>query len=336
MSSSAVCDSSTRRTMNKGDLDFSYLTTRLAVMSFPAEGMESAIRNHIDDVKAFLEARHDNAYAVYNLSQRSYRAIKFQNRVSTTRFFCGVSCMLKILDSHHNLCSFRSPSVASLPRKLLRWLLCSLYARTCTCGCDKIKRIFVLCTAWYVYHQPTSSGDCVFSHNQTHLLWCLQDGKSASATVVGAFMCYCRLFDDVNAAMHMFTARRGPPGISASQKRYLTLQICFTVSQLGVLLHGSVSVLRYIEYIGEMVSDEPHLPHHRPLMLVSINMSPIPLFNRMRLVFSDTPQCLEGVPNSDFLFFNFSGVVVDPLLKFTLERRECLPPPKSMRGWGGL
>ena len=53
-----------------------------SVMSFPAEGVESAIKNHIDDVRAFLDARHANSYAVYNLSQRTYRVAKFQNRVN--------------------------------------------------------------------------------------------------------------------------------------------------------------------------------------------------------------------------------------------------------------
>ena len=51
-------------------------------MSYPAEGVESAIRNHIDDVKAFLDGRHPNTYAVYNCSQRSYRVAKFNNRVN--------------------------------------------------------------------------------------------------------------------------------------------------------------------------------------------------------------------------------------------------------------
>ena len=37
-------------------------------MSYPAEGVESAIRHHIDDVRAFLDAHHKGAYAVYNLA----------------------------------------------------------------------------------------------------------------------------------------------------------------------------------------------------------------------------------------------------------------------------
>ncbi len=64
----------------------------VAVMSYPAEGMESAIKNHIDDVRGFLDTRHPNHYAVYNLSQRTYRVIKFQNRVSIFQIWDGIVC----------------------------------------------------------------------------------------------------------------------------------------------------------------------------------------------------------------------------------------------------
>ena len=60
----------------------SYITSRLIVMSYPAEGVESAIKNHIDDVRELLETNHSGSFAVYNLSNRSYRTAKFQNRVS--------------------------------------------------------------------------------------------------------------------------------------------------------------------------------------------------------------------------------------------------------------
>ena len=52
------------------------------VMSFPAEGVESAIKNNIEDVRLFLDSRHAGHYAVYNLTKRSYRPSRFHNRVS--------------------------------------------------------------------------------------------------------------------------------------------------------------------------------------------------------------------------------------------------------------
>jgi len=72
--------------MNKGELDVSYITSRLIVMSYPAEGVESAIKNHIDDVREFLETHHPGSYTIYNLSNRSYRTVKFQNRVHTSAY----------------------------------------------------------------------------------------------------------------------------------------------------------------------------------------------------------------------------------------------------------
>ena len=53
----------------------------LSVMSFPAEGVESAIKNNIEDVRLFLDSKHPGHYAVYNLSPRTYRPSKFHNRV---------------------------------------------------------------------------------------------------------------------------------------------------------------------------------------------------------------------------------------------------------------
>uniref|UniRef100_A0A673HXP2 Cyclin-G-associated kinase n=1 Tax=Sinocyclocheilus rhinocerous TaxID=307959 RepID=A0A673HXP2_9TELE len=163
----------------KGDLDLSYITSRLAVMSFPAEGVESAIKNNIEDVRLFLDSRHAGHYAVYNLSKRSYRPARFHNRV--------------------------------------RCVLSSSY-----CG-------------------------CVF----------LQDGRAASAVVVCAFLCFCRLFSTAEAAVYMFSMKRCPPGISPSHKRY-------------------------IEYMCDMLAEEPIIPHSKPITIRSVAMTPVPLFNKQR------------------------------------------------------
>ena len=42
------------------ELDLHCVTERLAAMSYPADGIESAFKNHIDDVSATIESKHSN------------------------------------------------------------------------------------------------------------------------------------------------------------------------------------------------------------------------------------------------------------------------------------
>lgn len=48
----------------------------VSVMSFPAEGMEGTYKNHIDNVRSYLDSRHPEKFAVFNLSQRQYNVAK--------------------------------------------------------------------------------------------------------------------------------------------------------------------------------------------------------------------------------------------------------------------
>ncbi|XP_062854110.1 putative tyrosine-protein phosphatase auxilin isoform X2 [Trichomycterus rosablanca] len=69
-------------TYTKGELDITYITSRIIVMSYPAEAVELGYRNHVEDIRSFLDSRHADHYTVFNLSQRNYRGAKFSNRVS--------------------------------------------------------------------------------------------------------------------------------------------------------------------------------------------------------------------------------------------------------------
>ncbi|KAL4236400.1 hypothetical protein ACF0H5_004785 [Mactra antiquata] len=191
-------------TMNKSDLDISYITSRLLVMSYPAEGMESAIKNHIDDVRNYLEGRHRNCYAVYNLSQRLYKNVKFENRVSE----CGWPAK-------------KAPTLASL---------------------------FAICKNMHLWLRQNPKNICV--------VHCL-DGKASSATVAAAFLVFCQLLDGPQQALTMFSNKRCAPDVTPSQRRY-------------------------IEYLSEMVGDEPYHPHTKSIILNSITLSPVPLFNKMK------------------------------------------------------
>ncbi|XP_062963648.1 cyclin-G-associated kinase isoform X2 [Cynocephalus volans] len=188
----------------KGDLDISYITSRIAVMSFPAEGMESAIKNNIEDVRLFLDSKHLGHYAVYNLSPRTYRASKFHNRVSE----CGWAAR-------------RAPNLHtlySICRNMHSWL----------------KR----------------------DHRNVCVVHCM-DGRAASAVAVCSFLCFCRLFSTAEAAVYMFSMKRCPPGIWPSHKRY-------------------------IEYMCDMVAEEPITPHSKPILVKAVVMTPVPLFSKQR------------------------------------------------------
>lgn len=131
-------------------------------MSFPAEGVESAFKNHIDEVRSYLESRHKDCYAVYNISQRSYRATKFENRVRenpfilTLCFHQGLPVQTKLLSNYSLviLASFvvniffmgffcRFLSVVGQPEKLQCFQASLQFARTCICGFDRIPKISV-------------------------------------------------------------------------------------------------------------------------------------------------------------------------------------------------
>ncbi|XP_075960373.1 cyclin-G-associated kinase isoform X2 [Anarhichas minor] len=188
----------------KGDLDISYITSRIAVMSFPAEGVESAIKNNIEDVRLFLDSRHAGHYAVYNLSKRSYRPSRFHNRVS--------ECNWQVR---------RAPNLRSL---------------------------YSVCKNMHLWLKQDQRNICI--------VHCL-DGRAASAVAVCSFLCFCRLFTTAEAAVYMFSMKRCPPGIAPSHKRY-------------------------IEYMCDMMAEEPIVPHSKPIMIHSIAMTPVPLFNKQR------------------------------------------------------
>ncbi|KAM7017607.1 cyclin-G-associated kinase [Tautogolabrus adspersus] len=188
----------------KGDLDISYITSRIAVMSFPAEGVESAIKNNIEDVRLFLDSRHAGHYAVYNLSKRSYRPSRFHNRVS--------ECNWQVR---------RAPNLRSL---------------------------YSVCKNMHLWLKQDQRNICI--------VHCL-DGRAASAVAVCSFLCFCRLFTTAEAAVYMFSMKRCPPGIAPSHKRY-------------------------IEYMCDMMAEEPIIPHSKPIIIRSIVMTPMPLFNKQR------------------------------------------------------
>ena len=80
-------------------------------MSYPAEGLESAYRNHIEDVKAYLDSR-SYPYLVVNVSGRAYDSARFGSNV-------------KVVDGGPSWKDARKPpslkSVISLCDTIFKW-----------------------------------------------------------------------------------------------------------------------------------------------------------------------------------------------------------------------
>ncbi|CAG7850685.1 SubName: Full=Related to Phosphatidylinositol-3,4,5-trisphosphate 3-phosphatase PTEN {ECO:0000313/EMBL:CCA69709.1} [Serendipita indica DSM 11827] len=67
------------------ELDLVYLTDRIIIMGYPAEGLERYYRNPREDAKRLLDTRHGDKYRVFNfcpIRENSYPASVFDGRVS--------------------------------------------------------------------------------------------------------------------------------------------------------------------------------------------------------------------------------------------------------------
>lgn len=82
-------------------------------------------------------------------------------------------------------------------------------------------------------------------------------GKATAATLIAALFLYAGLVREPEDAMQMFAVKRTPPGVRASD-------------------------LRYLYYMGDLTRKTPHLPHFKPVTLVSLQISPVPLMTKAR------------------------------------------------------
>ncbi|KFV14619.1 Cyclin-G-associated kinase, partial [Tauraco erythrolophus] len=111
-----------------------------------------------------------------------------------------------------------------------------------------LQNLYSICKNMHLWLKQDQKNVCV--------VHCL-DGRAASAVVVCSFLCFCRLFTTAEAAVYMFSMKRCPPSIWPSHKRY-------------------------IEYICDMMAEEPIIPHSKPVLVRSIVMTPVPLFSKQR------------------------------------------------------
>lgn len=70
-------------------------------------------------------------------------------------------------------------------------------------------------------------------------------------------MIYAGLYQVPEDAMQMFAVKRSPSGMRASE-------------------------LRYLYYLTDIIRNPPCLPHYKLVTVVTLQMSPVPLFTKIR------------------------------------------------------
>ena len=62
------------------------ITERIAAMSYPADGIESAFKNHIDDISATIESKHSNKVFIHN--KTAYYVVYLLQNFYLSYFIC--------------------------------------------------------------------------------------------------------------------------------------------------------------------------------------------------------------------------------------------------------
>ena len=78
---SAVSADRSRFRDGEFDLDLTYITSHVIAMAMPADGLEAAWRNHIDDVARMLTKYHGSDFLIINLSEKAYNYNLFANQI---------------------------------------------------------------------------------------------------------------------------------------------------------------------------------------------------------------------------------------------------------------
>ncbi|NXQ86647.1 GAK kinase, partial [Nyctibius grandis] len=188
-------------------------------------------------------------------------------RGGTERFFTNIKdTSSKVIQSVANgVASKKSVSVSVPERMGVRTVVFLLLIVLCFCfklllnlsvsecgwparRAPNLQNLYSICKNMHLWLKQDQKNVCI--------VHCL-DGRAASAVVVCSFLCFCRLFTTAEAAVYMFSMKRCPPGIWPSHKRY-------------------------IEYMCDMMAEEPIIPHSKPILVRSIVMTPVPLFSKQR------------------------------------------------------
>ncbi|KAF7414420.1 hypothetical protein HZH68_002909 [Vespula germanica] len=99
---------SVQQSIARTELDASYLTSRILIMPYPADGIESAYRaNHVEDVRNFLQSRHPlpTRIQLYNLSRGRPNVARLSGRHIDCSFaYASADSTAPLLSALYQIC----------------------------------------------------------------------------------------------------------------------------------------------------------------------------------------------------------------------------------------
>lgn len=91
----------------------------------------------------------------------------------------------------------------------------------------------------------------------------------------------CSQWNAAHLALHPHTRGNTLIQIIRFRKRVLVISFDPGFAVMGSLIFA-FDCCRYIEYMCDMMAEEPIIPHSKPILISSIIMTPVPLFNKQR------------------------------------------------------
>jgi len=165
---SVVTENKRRYTKDGWNLDLTYITDRVLVMSLPAMGAKSLYRNHIDDVARFLDSYHPHGYLVINCCAESYGDYPVDK-------FHGWVKRYKVED--HSVPTL--PTLVELCQELVPWMEDPRHVIVIHCKGGKGRSGTAIC-AWLLH-----TGQCTTPEEALNLFGCMRTDSTKKGRIQG-------------------------------------------------------------------------------------------------------------------------------------------------------
>lgn len=284
---SLVSKKKCRYTQGDFDLDLSYVGDKIIAMGFPSEGIEASYRNPMLEVQRFLKTKHPDHHAVYNLcSERMYDPSKFD-------------IVKRFPFDDHNPCPF---DVLVAFCKDVKQYLDAHPQNVAAIHCKAGKgRTGLTISAYLIYarEQPTAAAALnFFAECRT------KDGKGVTIQSQRRYVHYFEQY------VKMRRAGKALPDKTLMLYTIVLRNVTRSSEDVWFQVHCQGKVFKAE---NSLVSRKGHKSHGTKLIKYSLERSPVPLYQDVKIAFK------KGNEKLFHFWFNTRFVDGDRLV---LEKKE--------------